>query len=509
MPFENFDSADKKQEPAAQGLDFLGAHSERFRATDSQKSQSGPSDIPTARLVGLAGTTAGLTELVMDKIGTNSAKLFHESAKDLMLNASGGPNLYNALDKLRVYQSTSMLSDINAASGPLSAATNKQVGHVINQGLFLTDALRERAYASSVMLDSSVKLSSEAVLLKGKLDSLTAGALQRSQILEIMQNDRMSLTYGGAKLQTPLTADELRAFGEKSFNQGSLFRDEMVKHAAQMKAGETIAPRVLVEKVAPAWQSRYTEIALEESATARMGAQIEALKNPSPGDLNGGLLKARHMNEPLFKRGEKITTALEDYATNNKYMNSVEAKVASQEKLLYEHASRLKMDMADELAKSSSAESFTRGFAKGAVVMTAAIGAGVLVDKMMDREHLSIESPIGMGIDAAAGLTLLSKMPMHAKLPLAAAIFAAPRILDRMGHGDILRPAALQGDSAWRPNAVDAIGLGLAAGLNVDGRIRLGIAATTIVAGRVYHVMNSAKQDQLPELDMSKFKIQQ
>jgi hypothetical protein len=126
----------------------------------------------------------------------------------------------------------------------------------------------------------------------------------------------------------------------------------------------------------------------------------------------------------------------------------------------------------------------------------------------MDREHLSIETPIGMGIDAAAGLTLLSKMPMRVKVPLAAATFAAPRILDKMGHGDILRPAALQGDSAWRPNAVDAIGLGLAAGLNVDGRIRLGIAATSIIAGRVYHVMNSAKQNQLPELDMSKFKIQ-
>ncbi len=508
MPFENFDSNEKKSEPAAQGLDFLGAHSERFNAMDAQKSQNGPSDIPTARLVGLAGTTAGLTELVMEKIGSNSAKLFQENAKELMLNASGGPNLYNALDKLRVYQSTSLLSDINAASGPLSAATNKQVGHVINQGLFVTDALRERAFASSVMLDSSVKLSSEAVLLKGQFDQLSAGAMARSQMFEVMHSDRMSLTYGGAKLQTPLGANELRAFGEKSFSEGSLFRNEMVKHAAEMKAGETIAPRVLVEKVAPAWQARYTEIALEESATARMGAQIEALKNPSPGDLNGGLLKARHMNDALFKRGEKITTALEDYANNSKYMNTVEAKLVSQEKLLYEQANRLKTDMADELAKSSSAESFTRGFAKGALVMTAAIGAGVLVDKLMDREHLSIESPIGMGIDAAAGLTLLSKMPMRVKVPLAAATFAAPRILDKMGHGDILRPAALQGDSAWRPNAVDAIGLGLAAGLNVDGRIRLGIAATSIIAGRVYHVMNSAKQNQLPELDMSKFKIQ-
>ena len=513
MPFDNFDSTEAKQVPATQGLDLVGVHSDRVQSMlTTEPSQKAQRDMPTARLVGLAGVTAGLTELTMNHLGNNSAKLFQESATELMKNAStSGAGFYNALDKLRVYQSSSLVSDINTMSGPLSAATNKQVGHLINHGLYVADSLREKAYASSLMMDSSVGVASEVASLRGQFEKLGAGSVDRAQIMEVMGNDRITLSQAGAKLKTPMTAAELRTFGETGFSKGSLIREEMVKQAASMKVADKIAPAEVILEVAPKWQEKLGTVLAEDAKLARVGAQLDAFKAPSTAELSGALLKAKHLGEPLFPKGEAITTALDDYAKTSQYANRVEAKLSLEQKILHQHASGLNAQMTEELVRSSNTQAFGRGFAKGAIVMTAAIGAGYAIDKMMDREHLAISSPLGMGIDAAAGLTLLAPLPMKIKVPLAIGAIAAPRVLDATGYGDFLRPASLQGDSAWRANAVDAIGLGLAAGLNVDGRIRLGIGAATIIAGRAYNVMNTDNEKTVHELslDMNNFKIRE
>lgn len=512
MPFENNDSTQTKSEPKSQGFDLnlVGIHSEKSESANSaQTNTKSDGGMPTGRLVGLAGTTAGLAELTMNHIGTNAGKLFRDSADTLIHTAhTGGAGLYNSLDKLRVHQATSIFNGIYTETGPLSAAANKEVGHVINYGIDVTESMRARVGAASAMTDSAVKSAAATLRLNMQFDDLAKAATSRAQMLEIMANDRRILSHGATKLQNPMTSAELRKFGELAFNKGSLVGEGMIQKAATMTAAEKVAPSTVLETVFPSWRNQLEKLTADEAKFGRMGSQLNALKNPSGADLAGGLLKMRHLEQPLFQQGEAITAALNEHAMNTRYMQGIETKLASDQRLLTQHATTLRNNMSAELAVSSNAQSFAKGFGKGAVVMSAAIGAGLVIDKMMDRENLSISSPLGMGIDAAAGLTLMSKLPTHVKVPLAVATLAAPRIMDANGYGDILRPAALQGDSAWRPNAVDAIGLGLAAGLNVDGRIRLGIGAATIVAGRAYHIMNAPKENQLPELDMSKFKIQ-
>ena len=503
MPFNSADAIDSnvsKNEAAVSGLDLLKVHSD---STDTMQKQD--AGMPTARLVGLAGVTAGLTELTMNQLGTNSAKLFQESAAELAKSAyTGSAGLYNAIDRLRVREASSLLSDIRTVSGPLSAASSVEVGKMVNYGIDVTESLREKAFQAGPLMDSSVKVAGEVAKVKGQFDQLSAGFFNRSEIKDIMHNDRIVIGYGGAKLQAPMTAAELRTFGETGFNKGSLFGEGMVKKAASMAPGEKNAPSTVVAELAPAWQEKLTKLIADDTKQARLGAQLEAIANPSAAELRGGLLNKRYMDQPLFAEGESITGAIDELAQNRRYMDSVESKLALNQELLHQQANKVNAQMTAELAASSNTQSFVRGFARGALVMTAAVGAGYAIDKMTGREHLAISSPLGAGIDAAAGLTLLTPLPTHFRVPIALATLAAPRVLDAAGYGDFLRPAALHGDSVWRPNAVDAIGLGLAAGLNVDNRVRLGIGAATIVAGRAYNIMNGSTPTQYRELDMSK-----
>ncbi len=491
MPFEKFDSKEAKQEPAQLNLNLAGVQSE----------STSDRGMPTGRLVGLAGVTAGLTELTIDHFANKTSRLFEQSAIGLMDNAvSGGAGFYNSLDKLRVFQATSIFDDVHTMSGPLSRGVNKQVGRVVNYGLDLDSAFRERAYASGAMMDSSVKVSREVVGLNAELQQLGAGLMKRAELRDIMHNDTLMLAYNRPKLEVALGAPELRALGENSFNKGSMLGEKIIARANSLKPGEKLTAMTAIEEAAPAWKQKLDDLIAVDAKMSRVAAQVEAMKNPSLADLNGGLLNRRHLDQALFQEGDSITATLKEHAANSKYMGQVEADLARKQGLLYEQASKLNA----ELSTTPAAQSFVKGFAKGAVVMTAAVGAGYAVDKMMGREHLSISSPIGIGIDASAGLVLMSPMPMHLKVPAAVAIFAAPRILDATGHGDILRPAAMQGDSIWRPNAVDAVGLGLAAGLNVDPRVRLGIGAATIVAGRVYNTMQGPSEVPFRKLDTSK-----
>lgn len=494
MPFENFDSKETKQEPATSNLNLVGV----------QPESTSDRGMPTGRLVGLAGVTAGLTELTIDHFANKTSKLFEQSALGLMDNAvSGGAGFYNSLDKLRVFKATSIFEDVHTMSGPLSREVNKQVGRVVNYGLDLDSAIRERAYASSAVMDSSVKVAGGVVGLNAELQQLASGLTKRAEIREIMHNDSLMLAYNRPKLEVALAATELRELGENGFNKGSMLGDKIIAKANSLKPGEKLTAMTAIEDVGPAWNQKIADLAAVDARMSRVAAQVEAMKNPSLADLNGGLLNKRHLDQALFQEGDSITAALKEHAANSKYMGQVEADLARKQGLLYKEASKLNA----ELSTTPAAQSFVKGFAKGAVVMTAAVGAGYAVDKMLGREHLSISSPIGIGIDAAAGLTLLSPMPMHVKVPIAVATFAAPRILDATGHGDILRPAALHGDSIWRPNAVDAIGLGFAAGLNVDPRVRLGIGAATIVAGRVYNTMQGPSEVPFHTLDTSKVKM--
>lgn len=486
MPFENFDSNESNNK--------------------LQASEELDGSMPTARLVGLAGVTAGLTELTMNQIGNNTAKLFKESAEALVKNAySGGPEFYNALDKLRTHQSTSIISDIKTTTGPLSAATSKEVGKVINQAIDVGHSLSAQARSTEAFMSAATKLKSEISLLSGEFDSLSAGFLKRADIKDVMHNDSIILRHSASKLQAPMTATELRAFGETSFNKGSLFGEGMIKKAASMGVGDKIAPAAVVDEIAPVWKQQLTSIIADDARFARVDAQLQALKAPSVQDMNGGLLKKMDFDKPLFNKGETITTAIDDFAAHRRYVTNVESTLALEQKLLNNTANGLSNKMRAELAAGSNAHAFVRGFAKGTVAMSAAVGAGYAFDKLMGRDELAISSPLGMGIDAAAGLTLLAPIPGAIKVPLAVAALATPRILDATGHGDFLKPSRLNGDSILRANAVDAIGLGLAAGLNVDGRIRLGIGAATIVAGRMYNAMNTRNENTIQEVDIRKF----
>lgn len=499
MPFEIQDLNEPKQASSAPNLDLARVHAEKPQSTNaSEQRHSSNGDMPTGRLVGLAGTTAGLTELAIDKIGNNTAKLLHETSAELMTSTRGGSGLYNSLDKLRTYQTTSLANDINTAAGPLSAATNSKVGHLINHSQYVVDGLRERSYSASLLKDSSAKLTAEIATMRGQFDLLAANAGNRAQIAELIGHDMRTLRWNPPKdMYKAVNSQDLQIFAEVNFRPGSLFREEMIKHASGMAVvKDTITPKEVIAKIAPAWEAQRAALVAEQAQHDLLYSKLAALGKPN------GIIKDATLNGGLFKDGEPILKAIDDNVANTRYVNAVEARLSANQKLLYQHASGLNAEMAEELGKSG-ARSFTSGFAKGALAMTAAIGAGYVFDKITEREHLSISSPLGMGIDAAAGLTLLSKLPMQVKVPLAVATFAAPRLLDATGHGDMLRPSMLQGNSEWRPNTVDAVGIGLAAGLNVDGRIRLGILAATFVAGRIYGAANSPKNNDL--LDFSEY----
>lgn len=495
MPFENFDSKEAKQEPAPLNLNLIGVQSEQ--------SERG---MPTGRLVGLAGVTGGLTELAVDQLGNKTAKLFKESAVGMMDNAiAGGAGYYNSLDKLRVFQATSILDDVHTMSGPLSREVNRQVAKVVSHGLDLDSAFREKAFAHKAVLDSSVDVAAEIRSLQIQLDKLNNGFMSRADARDIMHNDSLVLAYDRAKLNVALEAPELRALGESSFNKGSIIGEKIIERSNLLKPGEKLTAMTVVEEVAPAWKQKLDDLIAVDAKMSRVAAQVEATKNFATADLKdgfGGLLHSRHMDQALFQESDSITSALRKHSANYKYLSDVEQSLAAKQVLVQKHASMLNA----ELSTTPASLSFVNGFAKGAVVMSAAVGAGYALDKMMGREDLAISSPLGLAIDASAGLALMSKMPMRVKAPIALATLAAPRILDATGYGDILRPSVLQGDSLWRPNAVDAIGLGFAAGLNVDPRVRLGIGAATIVAGRVYNSTQESSEVSFRTLDPSKIK---
>ena len=96
-------------------------------------------------------------------------------------------------------------------------------------------------------------------------------------------------------------------------------------------------------------------------------------------------------------------------------------------------------------------------------------------------------------MDAVAGMAWLWTLPGKYKYPLAVAALALPRVCEAKGVGlGVITPASFSGDSIWKPNAVDALGLGLAVGLPVDGRIKMAVGGAAIVAGRIYNAVQEA-----------------
>lgn len=270
-----------------------------------------------------------------------------------------------------------------------------------------------------------------------------------------------------------------------------------------MVPGETVSPRQALGELLPAWGERMkalsTDDALQCHLVEKMGHLESAVE--APVRVHGILTEWRVHGEqgPMFPSGDPARAALTELDEASFALSSADRALVCESSKLTRLSRELNGRMHCELQPRPLAvevQALGRGFGIGLLAMSATVGAGCLIDRLRGEEQSTLNSPLGMGLDAGAGLILACGLPAKYKVPLAVATMVVPRVLNAYEIGpNQLAPTNLSNNALWMPNAVDGIGVGVAVGLPVDGRIKSGVAGLSIVGGRLYNAYSYKPAD--------------
>ncbi|MBY0549298.1 MAG: hypothetical protein K2W95_18630 [Candidatus Obscuribacterales bacterium] len=480
------DQVDAATNAKQSGLDLLSV---------SQENQE-PKATPVARFTLLAGTVAGLTELTFSRLNKGAAQTLADATGELM---TGNVSI-NAVDKLTGYRSSVPSSEFGLTLGGVKESTQAAVTDIITA----TDRVRS---ATGTALEANNRfglakqaLQAEVSKLSSELQRLQDGSFARHEAMDVMHSERYALpSFDGT---TGVNADQLRKMATESLPQGnSTLRTGLLDRASRMLPGETISPRQAVSELLPEWNSRLQAINAENvrvgDVTEKLGHLDLASRIPDRASM---VLQSRARNgflEPVFPAGDPARAVLTELQQAEGQFRSAAAHMERESSQLRNLSGDLNRQMHAELAAEKYAvNAFGRGFGKGVLAMSAGVGVGCVIDGLTGEERSTLNSPIGMGLDAGAGLLMVSNLPAKYKLPLAVATMAVPRVLNAFDIGpNQLAPSSLSSSSIWAPNAIDGIGLGLAVSLPVDGRVKAAAAGAAIVAGRAYNAYNYKPAD--------------
>lgn len=446
--------------------------------------------VPVARWTLLAGTTAGVTELVFNRLNTTAAKSLADAGAELMTGAVSPA----AVDKLTAYSASGLPAEFGITSGALSNKTREAVSRIINATDRVNSATVYRQEAAQRLGLARGGVEAQMSAIAAELGQLQSGSYARANALDIMHSERYGLMAFDVK--SGVNAEQLRTLATEAFpHADSTLRQGLLDRASRMVPGETVSPHQAVGDLLPAWNTKLQGLNAEN---ARIGSLTEKLGRyqlaTTVPDRVQSILNYRGngLREPLFPVADPGRAALNELQQSAAAMSAAETALATQTRNLTNLSGDLHRQMRAELvAEQYAVNAFSRGFGKGVLAMSAGIGAGYVIDQLSGEERSTLNSPVAMGLDAGAGLIMASGMPARYKVPLAIATLVVPRVLNAYEMGPSqLAPATLSTGSLWAPNAVDGIGLGVAVGLPVDGRIKAGLAGASIVAGRAYNAYN-------------------
>lgn len=480
------DQVDAGANAKQSGLDLLSVSEE------NQESEA----IPVARFTLLAGTVAGITELTFSRLNKDAAQTLVDATGEL----KAGNVSTNAIDKLTRYRSTVPSSEFGLTLGGVKESTQAAVTDIITASDRVRSATGLQTSAGERLGLARQGLQAEVAKLTDELAQLQRGSFARHEAWDMMHSERYSLAaFDGT---AGVNAEQLKAMATESLPPGnSTLRAGLLDRASRMVPGETVSPRQALGDLIPAWQGRMQTLNAENARmtriTEKLGHLELATKIPErvPSILN--FRGASGLSEPVFPAGDAGRAAMTELQHSTAAMRAAESGLFRESTHLGNLSSDLNRQMHLELAAEKYAvNAFGRGFGKGVLAMSATVGAGCIIDGLTGEERSTLNNPIGMGLDAGAGLMLISNLPAKYKLPLAVATMVVPRVLNAYDIGpNQLAPSSLSSSSLWAPNAVDGIGLGLAVSLPVDGRIKAAAVGAALVGGRVYNAYNYKPAD--------------
>lgn len=483
---EDFRVAARFEHDNNPALDFAKISADK----GSHKNAVGSELIPAAKFSGLAGLSGGLTELTFNQVNARAAETLEKAAGSLNAKALSSKISYEGLDSLVAHKTK--WSGITLESSAFNKATQAKIDQLIESSQSLANRDSTFQTASKDVRAAQMRLGVEETRLVREQRELQKGLFARADLRDIMHNDtiiRSQMTP--SSLATDMTAEELRGVG-RSFNETSLFRKGLLDKAANMAPGELVKPQDLMNEVMPAWRAQLDASLQADKKMSLVGDQLRLLNEAEivPHARIQQLASAENRAWSNLPINDPIKAQVSEYVSGVKVLNiakgSLYAHAAEVGTLSLQLGQGLRAEAA--LAENTAVASFVRGFGKGFAGMSLGIGAGYMADQLMGRGELAINSPAGLAIDALGGMALVSKLPSSVKLPLALATIATPRVIEATGFGkDFLSPTTFAGSSEYKPNAVDALGLGLAAGLPVATTYKMAIGAAAIVTGRVYN----------------------
>lgn len=463
-------------------------------ATESEQPKESSKVAP---LTFLAGTTAGLTDLVVDRFNYSASQTLAEATGRLM---TGNVN-QAAVDKLTNYALNAPPKEFGLTTGAFKESTRTTVGEILSSADYVTRSTMSRDSIARRFADAQQGLQAEITKVSDELTPLQRGAHARYSAMDMMHSERYGVTAFNGK--TGVSADELRKMAADFMPPGeSTFRAGLLDRASRMAPGETVTPHQALTELIPAWNDRLHALNAEDALQSHLTEKLEHLQSVAQKPAAASSVAHSYgmrLRQPLFPAGDSARAVMTELQHSAAGLQVAEARLAQDMSKLSELSLGLNQRMHSELLPGPvalHANAFGRSFGKGVFAMSAGIGVGCLVDHLTGEERSTLDSPLGMGLDAGAGLILASGMPAKYKVPLALATMVVPRVLNHYEIGpNQLAPTKLSSSSLWAPNAVDGIGVGLAVGLPVDGRIKAGVAGASIVAGRAYNAYNYKPAD--------------
>lgn len=453
---------------------------------------------PVARWTLLAGGTAGITEAAFNKVNVAAAENLAGASREIAAGLGQGTVNYDAINRLSAY-TRSLPVEANLTLGATNASTVRQVRDMLSLADEIMSADRRIFSATERIGEARKVIGAEVTALTDEVAALRAGAHGRVVAFEVAHVDR----YGAAALSKHalVDADGLRAIAAENqyFHPTSTLRHGLLERAAKMAPGETVSPFKALNEMHPAWAEKVAAMNKENARLVTAESRLHALNlaMETPDAVRGILNFRSSVGEQPFKVGEPVYNAMRDLHENAVALRGAKATFEANKGSLVPLAASMEAKMGGLLASEvATVQAFARGFGKGVVGMSAGIGAGYVVDQLTGNEQATLSSPVGMGIDASAGLVACSAMPWRFKAPLALTMMAVPRVLNAYDVGPAqLTPSMIASDSVWRPNAVDGLGIGLAAGLPVAGKYKLGLGVAAIIAGRLYNGVSTKPSD--------------
>lgn len=377
-------------------------------------------------LGGLGGMTAEVTETLLNRAKLRVVSQLKDASTELGRSALRSEISNEALNTLRRYSlkwsSTNL--PVFAVSPPIQATVRDLVNATEdfaakNSNLTLTSRVTEVA-RSGVETLSRVFDAEQRVLEQG--------SHSREALAEIMQHDLQVLKANKSDLRRLMTSDELRNFALK-FSKGSIYRQGLLDWSAKMEG--SIAPSLLIDHAAPAWNAQREAVNQANRRLVDLTEQLIALRRS---------VKVWSADIPKLMKEEAYWRALPKggaaRATIDTYLRTrLEASAAMQMNTLTgskvnQISGELGLYLQSEAKglERSALSSNARGFGKGVGAVSIGIGAGYLADRLTGR--YALHSSLGLGLDAASGLLLFSRLPGRYKLPLAIVSLATPRIMD-------------------------------------------------------------------------------